>query len=153
MCAVANIVKGGGPVEELCDLVKQVWLTCKELSIQLVPRWQRREVEGMKKADILSKVGTHWELREEWGREMAEQWGLEVMIPDVSDAKAKLMKTVAAQREVVLVLPRWEGQAWWKVVTDNARLVDIPDMTKVVHGNAFGYPIWGFVAAVFGKIK
>jgi hypothetical protein len=107
----------------------------------------------MKKADVLSKVGTHWELREEWGREMAEQWGVEVMMPDVSDAKAKLMITVAAQREVVLVLPLWEGQAWWKVVTDNARLVDIPDMTKVVHGNAFGYPIWGFVAAVFGKNK
>ena len=59
------------------------------------------------------------------------------------------MKTVAARREVVLILPKWEGQAWWKVVMDNACLTDIKDVTKVMHGNALGYPMWGFVAAVF----
>ena len=55
MCSVRNMIKGGGPVPELCTLVKEVWHLCEHFDITLSPRWQRRNVAGMQKADDLSK--------------------------------------------------------------------------------------------------
>ena len=41
MCAVRNLIKGGGPVSGLVELVKEIWLACEEFDIHLLPIWQR----------------------------------------------------------------------------------------------------------------
>ena len=63
MCGVWNLSKSGGPVPQLCTLVKEIWNLCQALNITLCPRWQRRNEVGMVRADILSKVDTEWRLR------------------------------------------------------------------------------------------
>ena len=109
MCAVRNIVKGGGPVPELCRLVKEAWAVCKDLRVQLVPRWQRRSEEGMVMADKLSKVGTKWALRADFITRWEKSLGVGVSMPDVADAKARVARMLASQELGALVLPRWEG--------------------------------------------
>ena len=42
MCAVRNLVKGGGPVTDLVDVIKRIWLTCRASDIHLLPVWRRR---------------------------------------------------------------------------------------------------------------
>ena len=81
MCSVRNIIKGGGPVRLLCALVKALWQLCKQLDIQLVPRWQRRSGVDMQKADDLSKVGTLWEMLPSFKARVLEQHGVLVSMP------------------------------------------------------------------------
>ena len=149
MCAVRNMVKGGGPVPELCSLMKEVWALGKELDVQLVPRWQRRSEEGMVRADRLSKVGTKWALRGDFTRRWEEDLGVEVVMPDVADARAVVARILAGQAKGALVLPRWEGQAWWKLVQDNAHLYELGSVGTVVVPNEYGWPRWDLILANF----
>ena len=149
MCAVRNIVKGGGPVPELCALVKEVWALCKGLGAQLVPRWQRRNEAGMVLADTLSKVGTKWTLRADFTATWEAGLGMEVHMPDVADAKATVARVVKSQAKTALVLPRWEGQPWWKLVQDNAHIYALGQAGTVVAPNEYGWPRWDLVLAEF----
>jgi hypothetical protein len=149
MCAVRNILKGGGPVAELRTLIKEIWHMCKTLVIQLVPTWLRRSEHGMVTADKLSKTATKWELHQTFKSATEATLGLEVVFPDVADAKATLMKTLATQWKGALVLPVWPGQAWWATVCEHMKLHEITDNSKAIVPNMHGLPRWKFVVAEF----
>ena len=133
----------------MCSLMKEVWALGKELDVQLVPRWQRRSEEGMVRADRLSKVGTKWALRGDFTRRWEEDLGVEVVMPDVADARAVVARILAGQAKGALVLPRWEGQAWWKLVQDNAHLYELGSVGTVVVPNEYGWPRWDLILANF----
>ena len=149
MCAVRNIVKGGGPVMELRGLIKHIWQLCKDLVIQLVPTWLRRSEKGMVTADTLSKMATKWEVSQTFKTSMEKTLNMEVVFPDVADAKATLMKALATGWRGALVLPVWPGQSWWQTVLSNTKLHKIEDKETSIIPNMFGLPQWDFVVAEF----
>ena len=151
MCSVRNILKGGGPVPLLCSLVKQLWQLCDTLAIQLVPRWQRRSVTMMQRADVLSKVGTEWALREDFRADTIRAHGLPVELPDLARAEPTITALIHRKKSGVLLLPRWEGKAWWQLVLNHATIshIDRTAMPMTVHPNMYGWPRWDFVVAVF----
>ena len=151
MCAVRNLMKGGGPVDVLCALVKEVWRICRKHKIELFPEWQSRDEPGMVRADILSKVGTLWLLLESFTSATRAQYGVEVTMPDVAKAKATVIRLLTSQQSAALVLPRWEGQTWWGMLHNHAKqLVPLEDMRLVVAPNdTHGMPRWDFVLCIF----
>ena len=149
MCAVRNLIKGGGPVGELRGLIKEIWHLCKSLVIQLVPNWLKRSEQGMVVADELSKTATKWELTQMFKTSIEKKLGIEVIFPDVADAKAALMRALATGWLGALVLPVWTGQTWWQTVLDNTTLHMIEDIKVAMTPNLFGFPRWDFVVAEF----
>ena len=113
MCSVRNIIKGGGPVHLLCCLVKHLWHLCEDFSIELTPRWQRRNTPLMQRADGLSKVGTEWELRESFLVSSVASHGVPVSLPDLARAQPAIAEVLRERKAHALVLPRWEGKGWW----------------------------------------
>ena len=151
-CSVRNIMKSGGPVPELCDLVKALWHLCKGLKVELVPIWQSRDVAGMVKADSLSKVGTLWKMRVSFRVMVEEKYGVGVEMPDVADSKKTVISLARGLLTHAVVLPRWEGQAWWGTLESNTTdMIDVGDMSKVVEPNMYGYPRWDFVLCLVGN--
>ena len=150
-CAVRNIIKGGGPVGLLCALVKELWMICTLHDIQLFPVWQRRSEVGMVRADILSKIGTEWALLDSFRAMTHTQYGMDVSMPDVAKAKATVIRLLVGQQKAALVLPRWEGQAWWGLLlTHGKHMTPLGDMRTVVAPNAtYGMPRWDFVLCIF----
>jgi hypothetical protein len=151
MCSVRNILKGGGPVPLLCALTKQLWQLCAHFSIQLVPRWQRRNEPMMQRADILSKVGTEWALRESYVATTTSAHSLPVLMPDLAQVDKVINALINRRQAHVLILPRWEGKSWWQLVLSHATVHDITaqGMTQVVEPNMYGWPRWDFVLAIF----
>ena len=149
MCAVRNIIKGGGPVSELRELIKELWHLCKSLTIQLVPNWLRRCEQGMVVADRLSKTATSWELTQAFRTATEEKLGMDVIFPDVADAKATLMRAIATGWRGALVLPVWRSQPWWPMVMDTTKLHEVVDNAVAIVPNLFGMPRWDFVVAEF----
>ena len=151
MCSVRNIMKGGGPVPLLCYLVKELWQLCRSLSIQLLPRWQRRNVTMMQRADDLSKVGTEWRVRESFRHATEAEHQLPMLMPDLARAEPAITAVIRREESLTLILPRWEGKSWWQLVLSHAVVVDLPasEMPQVVEPNIHGFPRWDFVVAVF----
>ena len=151
MCSVRNILKGGGPVPLLCALTKQLWSICTVFSIQLVPRWQRRNEPMMQRADVLSKVGTEWKLRTTFVTTTTMAHSLPVLMPDLAQADKVINALITRRQDHTLILPRWEGKSWWQLVLAHATVRDIlaQDMNQVVGPNMYGWHRWNFVLAVF----
>jgi len=152
-CSVRNLVKGGGPVESLCGLVKDVWVVCRELGMKVSMNWLRRNEAEMVVVDALSKEGTMWALRPDFQTYVQTLWGLDVFCPDFARIGPEVKRVLAEERRVALVLPKWEGMSWWVVVEGNARWIqDLPDWRLVFataehhRGNSAG---WTFVLCNF----
>ena len=100
-------------------------------------------------ADGLSKTATQWELTQAFRHSTELTLGMEVVFPDVADAKATLMRALATGWQGALVLPAWTGQAWWQTVLDNMKLHEIADTAQAIIPNVYGLPRWEFVVAEF----
>ena len=61
-CAVRNLEKGGGPIKDLCDIVKRIFILCELIGTEIFPLWIPRDLNT--EADELSKrVAKTWILR------------------------------------------------------------------------------------------
>ena len=105
----------------------------------------------MQRADVLSKVGTEWALKESYTTAVATTHVLSVHMPDLEKADKLISALITRCRSHVLILPRWEGKSCWQLVLSHATIHDIPalGMTQVVEPNMYGWPRWDFVVAVF----
>ena len=150
MCSIRNLVKGGGPVDELVTWIKTIWRQVEELGVTLSPRWQRRNELMMQRADHLSKENTEWTLRESFEQDMRNRWGRESHIPDLSDCQKRLEKALGSREQIVLVFPRWEGKSWWSLAVRTCSSYEkIEDVRQAVRPNGTGYPRWEFYTFVF----
>ena len=100
-------------------------------------------------ADALSKTATKWELTQTFRLSTELKMGMDVVFPDVADAKAELMRALATGWQGALVLPVWTGQTWWQTVCDNMKTRENMDNTQAIIPNAYGLPRWQFVVAEF----
>ena len=42
-CAVRNLEKGGGPIKDLCDIVKRIFILCELIGTEIFPLWIPRD--------------------------------------------------------------------------------------------------------------
>ena len=129
--ATRNLIKGGGPVAELCALTKHIWQACEEHGLTLHPEWVPRENTY---ADKLSKA---WE---NWFALSAAAWEYVqcALGRCVTDGRARNARVVnvpfnqlrnalhEAERKgecICIVHPRWEAQSWWPHLLAHRRLV------------------------------
>ena len=146
MCSVRNIAKGGGPIPELCSVVKMIWKQAHQLQIKMSVRWLSREEVMMKHVDALSKVATEWALRDSYVIEKTRSSGLHISMPDLARCGIVIDNMIREQSHGHLILPRWEGKSWWRKVLDKAILIEhVSDIRHVVHPNDSGFPQWDFV--------
>ena len=127
--AVCNLTKEGGPVRELCAIVKEWARWCEHHDVRPVYEWVPREEN--KRADALSRVhGTAWQVREGVFREAERRWGPAasgrgpgpiVCAPDWA-VLAETVRRCELSRALVYVLtPDWVGQSWWLTLTRHER--------------------------------
>jgi hypothetical protein len=124
--AICNLIRGGGKVEELCELVRRWWLWCKRNHVTPTYEWIPREENDA--ADTLSKEaaathrirsGKEKEIRE-WLEEVGQP-GLipatwlrtRVQAPRFDKIAVRMQEMIRARRPACIVTPRWVSQAWW----------------------------------------
>jgi hypothetical protein len=127
--AVANLINGGGPVEALTDEAKRIFAITEFNSIQLIPRWVQRELNGT--ADALSKPWEAlYELKveerqkvREWADGLAQGMNLPITNPHFNEIGNALNAAAANRQDLLLIHPVWHGQSWWSVLqTANGRV-------------------------------
>ena len=60
-------------------------------------------------------------------------------MPDVANSKKTVIALASGHVSNAVVLPRWEGQAWWGTLLDNvSSMIELEDMKKVVAPNMYG---------------
>ena len=146
--AIANLIKGGGPVRELCRLVKALDRCFHSLSVTPVFRWLKRDTMEMRKADALSKELTY-SMEKESLRVLEEAFQCEVLCPQYNAIPNVLAEIIAKGRVCLLVIPVWEAKSWWPSVVSSARaLMDLtPCRLRFDVGRTT--PAWQFKLAYF----
>ena len=152
MCSVRNLCKGGGSVQGLVLLIKAIWVFCRDNEVRLLPRWQRRSELMMQRVDDLSKVYTYWTLKDTFVAKVEREHGLTPVFPDVARAGPAVSAVLARGLRAALVLPRWEGQAWWALTQRSCIqciALEALAMEDVLHGNGHGLPRWELCMCIF----
>ena len=123
--ATRNLIKGGGPIQDLCDLTKTIWRESAELhKVSLFPEWVRREDNST--ADKLSKAWENWYLMSDAGklalhaaRRAAPAQYAQLAVTNVpfNQVQNVIQHHKAARSAVCLIHPQWTAQSWWPVRT------------------------------------
>lgn len=138
--AFSNLVKGGGPCEDLVNIVRQWFFFCDAHDIQVFYRWIPRELNTQ--ADILSKVfDCHWELSNFALRQLREylpgvllvSWphflvsraweAVDIffcVVPEFNQLGfiVRTLRELTRTGSCALVHPRWMSQRWWPSLMD-----------------------------------
>jgi ribonuclease HI len=131
--AICNLIRGGGKVEDLCDLVRRWWLWCKKHKVTPTYQWIPRESNTT--ADELSKdaAATHRikpekekEIRE-WLEEVGQpglisvEWlRTRVQAPRFDNIHIRIQEMIRARRPACIVVPRWIGRPWWPALNSHS---------------------------------
>ena len=146
--AVANLTKNGGPVSELCALVKVMFKIFQDQKISPVFRWLSRETMEMRKADALSKEFSYT-LRAGVMEEMSAEFQCEITCPKYGEIPNELAAILASGKVCGMIVPVWEAKSWWTQVVGASK-----DMFKVgkeqfIFRGSHMEPNWEFSLALF----
>jgi hypothetical protein len=152
--ATRNLIKGGGPIPELCEEVKKIWTFCDDQKIRLTAVWVPRESNT--RADELSKVVDGlWSISalgmalvtRALPTDAAARW----WFPPVGKVGEVVRQGETQRGRLFLIAPKWPAQPWWKLVQERARFaVDIPNemmIWQAANEGMFKRPNWEFFAA------
>ena len=146
--AIANLTKGGGPIKELCVVVKALDLRFQELKLTTFFRWLARNTMEMKKADALSKEVTY-SLKDDVILELQMAFQCEVLCPRFNAIPNMLADIVTKGRMCLVVIPVWQAKSWWPELVKAAKqLIDLCP-TNLLFRNAKTTPAWEFKLAYF----
>jgi hypothetical protein len=124
--AVRNLIKGGGPVEEVNVQVREWWLWCKYHAVKPLYQWVERGLNT--EADELSKQAAESLTMQAGVEQRVRQWLLELgepglhpnhwlqtqlHVPVLGSIAARIQEMRRARKLACIVVPRWQGQAWW----------------------------------------
>lgn len=135
--ALRNLIKGGGPVPELCTAVKEWTNFCEAHGIRAVYEWVERASNW--RADQASKLETQQHtlmhasyedsLRKRMKEVPATQWRsrsnhflfgkVPLFLPMFHQVDARVEMIRSQLEEAIIVVPRWPGggtQDWWRRV-------------------------------------
>ena len=145
--AIANLMKGGGPVKEICHVVKELNLRFLELDLTIYFRWLARGTMEMKKADALSKEITY-SLKDEPLRELGTAFQCQVLCPQFNAIPNVIAEIVAKGRVCLVVIPVWQAKSWWpQLVLTAKHLFDLCP-SNLLFNDKKGTP-WEFKLAYF----
>ena len=139
--ALRNLIKGGGPVPELCAAVREWVLFCEKHAIRPVYEWVARE--GNWRADEASKLSAtqhtfkhaklEGELRQRMNAISATQWQprteyrwmgkVAVYLPMFHQVDARVEMIRSQLLEAIIVVPRWPAGGshdWYRRVVENS---------------------------------
>jgi len=154
--ATRNLVKGGGPVPELCDVVRVIWKFCEENKTTPTYFWVPRKEN--KVADELSKLAAGEltlgaELRARIEHEFAPKWLGERVVwvtPKWAQVGGALKLAQDARESVMMVHPIWQSQPWWPLMEKQtiARVeLSQQDVLRSISNLKQGIPKWKFAVS------
>ena len=149
--AVRNLEKGGGPMHDLCVMVKRIMVLCERLGISLFPLWIPREKNT--EADALSKkVAKIWQLRPNIQSILSADAGCEIVLPPYNTIRNCISRAVARGKIAAFIIPKWKAQSWWHFLEQNFTLTNLAK-TCFVPIDEIGAPPWDMVLASYPPIK
>jgi hypothetical protein len=122
LCAIQNLVKGGGPVKGLTEEVKKWCTWCEEGKVTAQYEWIPREEN--QEADWLSKRGAgNWQLRPWVVEELEMKYGgfnhpwhnhnrICLLVPQPDRVEEMIVKAQLHKLQAVIVHPQFSGQLW-----------------------------------------
>jgi hypothetical protein len=162
--AVRNLIKGGGPVEGLCRIIKDWAMWCEANKVTALYEWQRRDTN--KVADRLSRVhgaGTVWAPSATAFTAMARCWRVAVgeaplryAAPAWGEVREALDLCQREGADVCMLLPDWPAQAWWprlSAATEPGSCANLSFADAYVAVPGVRAPAWGMRVAVVNAHK
>jgi hypothetical protein len=139
--AICNLLKGGGPVKELCDAVREWTEFCEKNGVTAVYEWVRRTHNW--RADQASKLANlqhdfrkeryETKVRYELERDPATQWRkrnnhfqygrVPIFTPMFHQVDARVEMIRSQLEEAIIVVPRWPAGGtsdWYRRVSENS---------------------------------
>ncbi len=139
--AVANLSKGGGPVADLNDEIKQWLETCRHFNIEPTYEWVRREDNT--EADELSKANEFRHTKEFMSKACVDTCilfsnihGLNGVFetPTYNSIDNHIRELITDKRASAMVIPEWPAQAWWpNVMKKNRPCRLLGNSTQIYH--------------------
>jgi hypothetical protein len=115
LCAVRNLVKGGGPKADLCLVVKHIFTQLEVMHLAARFNWVPREHNTH--ADTLSKMhDAIWILQHETYRGIEAYIGLSPTSPRYNGIRHATRQAVGSATSVAFIIPLWRSQSWWPYV-------------------------------------
>lgn len=146
--AVANLTKNGGPVPELCALIKVLYAIWSELDISATFRWLSRDSMEMKKADALSKAFSYT-LKESARVALSSSFQCDIFCPLFGQIPNELAVIVMRKRVCGMVVPVWEAKSWWTQMVAQAKHMVRLSKEHLVFRGTSASPDWEFAIALF----
>ena len=153
--AIQNFIKGGGPVPQLCALVKQWWVWCRRNKVSPLYTWKPREQNT--RADELSKVAaraftlteqtmdevrTWLESIGEPGRHSNEYLQTRVIAPHFNNIAVRIGEMRRARTPACIIVPRWPAAVWGRNLAaasmKSRQLGRLDSTTKQTQGTTTG---------------
>jgi len=113
--ATRNLIKGGGPKQDLNELTKRIWQHANDIKTTLRAEWKPREHNTQ--ADKLSK---RWEAAyllmdpaKSKALSFAKTHGLSLTNIAFNGIRAELVTAQSQNKSIALVHPVWPSQSWW----------------------------------------
>src|SRR5205814_1748984 len=153
--AARNLIKGGGPVTELSNIVKAIWRQAHERGFTYVVSWVERERNAV--ADQLSKRWERWHALTPEALARIRVWmaGMGVDLTIVNPPFNQIKDTIQAARyrghQICVAHPRWPAQAWWPAIREGVSL-DLGWARDVLCEKEDGpYPNWRMWVSVLNS--
>ena len=156
--AIRNLIKGGGPVKQLCSLVKQFWRLTDKLNVFSIFTWIPREQNTT--ADELSKsyqTSAGWPINTHHLKKLARYLSVRMNVAECSvsvlcPSPSLIVSVVGAVRRnrksLILIHPLWEAASWWNWVNGLASSqLPITNVARLFE-NTSKTPPWPFVASL-----
>jgi hypothetical protein len=148
--AIANLVRGGGPVGALCFMVKQLWGVFLSHNINPLFRWFRRNSIEMEFVDKLSKSLT-FSLSKDMARHLHLTLEREIFSVEYGQIPNLIQSILGFPRRCAIVIPKWQGKSWWTTIVQHCSSLFplAPENIVFTASPGLPAPTWSFVVAVF----
>jgi len=136
--AARNIANGGGGIERLSNLAKEIWAASEKAGITIRPQWVPREENTF--ADQLSKRWADWYRLNPKAvntvQRMIARYDMKQKIPIVNVPFGQIQNAVAkaaADRATICIIhPRWTAQSWWIALQNYTRAREVLGTAEAV---------------------
>ena len=151
-CAIQNLVNGGGPVQQLCDTVKEITALLERYQVEPIFNWLPRENGFMKKVDEASKCfESQWTLKKEVVAQLRRRFAVTTVLMPQFGQISNLLKTIRFTNvKGIIVLPKWPAQSWWPLLSEaSLDIVQLGRLSEVCEANPSRlFPPWEVVGAL-----
>lgn len=127
--AIRNLINGGGPVEQLSDMVREWWIWCKAHKVtplyEWIPREQntgadelsKRQAEGFDMQPGVERTVREWLVSLGEPGITSNHWlQTAVQTPKLDHVQVRIEEMIRARRPACILVPAWRGATWWPML-------------------------------------